>query len=189
MHWWCFIPFHSSLIILTLHCVDGGVGNSSSSSYTPSSTCVISSHSPSFILASSSCGWWCRKFAFFFLHTIICTCHLISLIIIHSYSLLCGWWCRKFIFFFLHTIICTCHLISLICSFHCLDLLHLCKTINTRLLVCSTSLITTLSFPFSLHMPLITTFSSGLWLYWSLITTFLLVQWVGRRFGRKNLLG
>ena len=50
-------------------------------------------------------------------------------------------------------------------------------------------LITTLSFPFSLHMPLITTFSSGLWLCWSLITTFLLVQWVGRKFGRKIFWG
>ena len=95
VHWWCFISFHSSSIILTLHHVDGGVGNSSSSSYTPSSTCVISSHSPSFILASLSCGWWCRKFIFFFPHTIICTCHLISLIIIHLYSSSCRQWCNS----------------------------------------------------------------------------------------------
>ena len=108
--------------------------------------------------------------------------HSISLIVNHSYSSLCRWWCRKFIFFFLHTIICMCHLISLICIqyIHAHDFLHLHKTTNTKLLVCFVLLIATLSFPFSLHMPLITTFSSGLWLCWSLITTFSLVQQVGR---------
>ena len=49
-------------------------------------------------------------------------------------------------------------------------------------------LITTLLFPFSLHMPLIITFLSGLWLCWSLITTFLLVQW-GEAIWKKNLWG
>ena len=63
---------------------------------------------------SSLCRWWCRKFIFFFPHTIIHSCHLISLTIIHPYFSSCGWWCRKFIFFFLHTIICMCHLISFI---------------------------------------------------------------------------
>ena len=59
--------------------------NFSFSTYTPlSCTCVlVVFHSISLIIDhsySSSCRWWCRKFIFFFLHTIICTCHLISLI-------------------------------------------------------------------------------------------------------------
>ena len=39
------ISFHSLPCILTLHCADGGVGNSSFLSYAPSSACVISFHS------------------------------------------------------------------------------------------------------------------------------------------------
>ena len=122
VHWWCFIPSHSSSIILTLHRADGGVGNSSSLSYTPSSAHVISSHSS---ILSISQSW------------------LPSCIQNYQHQTPDGF----------------------------------------RLLI------TTLSFPFSLHMPLITTFSSGLWLCWSLITTFLLVQWVGRQFGRKIFWG
>ena len=151
MHWWCFILFHSLSIILTLHHADGGVGNSSSSSYTPSSACVISSHSPSFILASSLCRWWCRKFIFFFLHTIICMCHLISLIIIHSYLSSCRWWCNSSCLLLTHNFLSTCPFI--------------CTKLPTPNSWCIMLLITTLLFPCSLHMPLITTFS--------------LVQWVG----------
>ena len=46
------IPFHSLLRILTLHCAGGGVGNSSSLSYAPSSACVISFHSSKLIIHS-----------------------------------------------------------------------------------------------------------------------------------------
>ena len=95
--WWCFIPFCSLLIILTLHCTDGGVGNSSSLSYTPSSTCAISFH-------SSTCGISAHEF-------------------LHTYKI----------------------------------------TSTTKLpvlehLMCFGLLVTKLSFPCSLHMPLITTF-------------------------------
>ena len=47
-------------------------------------------------------------------------------------------------------------------------------------------LITILSFPFSLYMPLITTFSSWLWLCWSLITAFLPVPWLGGNLEGEN---
>ena len=86
------IPSHSPSFILTLHRTDGGVGNSSSLSYTPSSACAISSHSP-----------------------------------------ICG--------------------ISVKNSF-----IHI-KLPAPNTLVCFGLLVTTLSFPFSLHMLLITTFS------------------------------
>ena len=89
--------------------------------------------------------------------------------------------------FLLHTTLRTYHFISLICHSH--DFLHTYKTINTKLLACFVLLITTLSFLFSLHMPLITTFLSGPWLCWSLSTILSLVQWVGKQFGRKILLG
>ena len=46
------IPFHSLSCILTLHHADGGVGNSSSLSYAPSSAHVISSHSSKLIIHS-----------------------------------------------------------------------------------------------------------------------------------------
>ena len=150
MHWWCFISFHSLSISFTLHRVDGGVGISSSSSYTPSSAHVISSHSPSFILASSSCRWSCRKFVFFFLHTIIYMCPLISLVIIHSYSSSCGQWCNSSCLLFTHY---PHHNFLIAGPFISMKL----STPNSW---CIVLLITTLSFPCSLHMPLITTFSS-----------------------------
>ena len=104
----------------------------------------------------------------------------ISLIINHSSSSLCRWWCRKFIFFLLYTIICTCHLISLIHMWHIShEFLHTYKITSTKHLVCFSLLVTTLSFPFSLHMPLITIFLSEPQLCWSLITTFsCFLQWV-----------
>ena len=46
------IPFHSLSLILTLHCADGGVGNSSSLSYAPSSAHVISSYSSKHSISS-----------------------------------------------------------------------------------------------------------------------------------------
>ena len=162
--------------------------NFSFSTYTPPScTCVlVVFHSISLIIDHSyslSCRWWCRKFIFFFLHTIICMCHLIAL-------MSCKWWCRKFIFFFLHTIICMCHLINIQYIHFIVMTSFICTKPPTLNSWCvPSSLITTLSFPFSLHMPLITTFSSGLWLCWSLITTFSLMQWVGGQFGRKKFLG
>ena len=59
--WWCFIPFHSLSIILTLHCADGGVGNSSSLSYTPSSAHAISSHSSTHCISVTN-SFICIKF-------------------------------------------------------------------------------------------------------------------------------
>ena len=59
------------------------------------------SHSSSFITKIfSSCGWWCRKFIFFFFfpHTTICTYHPISLIIIHHNfhpNVTCSFICTK----------------------------------------------------------------------------------------------
>ena len=48
-----------------------------------SKSCALHPHPTSCIIMhsySSLCRWWCRKFIFFILCTIICTCHLISLI-------------------------------------------------------------------------------------------------------------
>ena len=109
-----FIPSHSSSFILTLHHAGGGVGNSSSLSYTPSSTHAISSHSST---------------------------------------------CR----------------ISVTNSFICIKLP---APQNHEHLVCFGLLVTTLSFPFSLHMPLITTFLFPCSLHMPLITTFSCSQWV-----------
>ena len=112
------------------------------------------------------------KFFFFHLHTtILCMCAC-GVIPSHSSSIiltLChvGQWCRKFIFF-LHTIIHMCHLISLTCIQY-IYLTVMTSFIHTKPPTLNSwcvfmLLITTLSFPFSLHMPLITTFSSGPWL-------------------------
>ena len=161
-----FMPLHVSfplltlcllvLVILILHLAGGGVGNSSSSSYTPSSAHVISSHSPSFILASSyfhHADGGVTYHVFFFLHT---TLHMYHFISSSQFPITCP---------FIHTKLPAAILLDL-CVFQWL--------------------ITTLSFPFSLHMPLITKFSSGPWLSWSLITAFSLVWWIGRQFGRKK---
>ena len=130
------------------------------------------------------------KFSFYACTPPSCTCalvvfHPISLIINHSCSSSCRWWCRKFIFFLLHTIICMCHFITLTIIHHnfpsCIPSYaqKLPAVISLDLCVFR-SLITTLLFPFSLHMPLIITFSSGPWLCWSLITAFSVVGWVVR---------
>ena len=50
----------------------------------PSCACMLVVFHPISLIVkhsySSSCRWWCRKFIFFVLYTIICMCHLISLI-------------------------------------------------------------------------------------------------------------
>ena len=136
---------------------------------------LITSHS-----YSSSCRWWCGKFIFFFLHTIIYMCHIITLTIIHPCIFIlssCGWWCNSSCLLLLahHPLHISFHFFIII-SHHVS--LHTHKTTSSNLagLCVFQLLITTLLFPFNLHMPLITTFSSGPWLCWSLITAFSLVQ-------------
>ena len=81
------VVFHSiSLIIIhqnILHHADGGVGNSSPSSYTPSSACVTSSHSSSFIHTHHHTDSGVTLLVFF-LHTTLCMYDFISFITIFS---------------------------------------------------------------------------------------------------------
>ena len=75
---------HDVACIFIHQCADGGLGNSSSSPYTPPfCACHIISLTISLIIIHhnchpSLCGWWCRKL-FFSIHTTICMCRLISL--------------------------------------------------------------------------------------------------------------
>ena len=84
----------------------------------------------------SVCTWWCGRFFFSSLHTIILCmfAHLIDHLTHHHSSQfsLYRWWCRKF-FFFLHTTIGTCHPISLIHIHHNFHPIVRCSFMCTKL--------------------------------------------------------
>ena len=71
---WCFIPSHTFFFFIYIAKVIH---------WSWSKSCTLHPHPISFIVTHSyslSSRWWCRKFIFFVLCTIVCMCHLISLI-------------------------------------------------------------------------------------------------------------